>query len=59
MNKGKDSRSTASVHLHYLTELTTLNSTDSLEKTLKTKSAPFLLNAVTKSKQATFNASLF
>lgn len=59
MNKGKDSRSTDSVHLHHLTELKSLNSTDSLGKTLKTKSAPFLLNAVTKSEQATLNANLF
>lgn len=48
-----------SIHLHHLTELKSLNSTDSLGKTLKTKSAPFLLNAVTKSKQATLNANLF
>lgn len=57
--KGKTGRSTASVHLHHLTELKSLSPIDWLEKTLKTKSVPFLLNAVTKSEQATLNANLF
>lgn len=44
--KGKTGRSTPSVRLHHLTELKSLNSTDWLEKTLKTKSVPFLFNTV-------------